>query len=369
MTARSASGRRARLGIVLAAGLLTLLLGARPAAAQARGPRTVSAAATLSILRGGAERVTAGGGRQPGANGMILAEGDRIVTGGMGIAVITFLDGSTVTVQPGSDVVVRRAPASGDRASTRVFINAGAVWARVRRLADPGSGMSLESNTATAAVHDGLIGARQNRDGSFECWTQAGELAVTDRGGRALVALAPGQMTRVGPGGSAQPAPFAVMASTLRVVASRGVLPLLQMPYHTLLAGFVAPGVEVNQVYGSVTRAHPDGTRSVEVPAGFLGPYTLMVEGREETPFTITLVGLSRGSETHRVELCGRIGRGERQWTSVMQDMPTPESLTSGAGPEGARAQGVLAARLGPMRRPLPGEILLAPAEVEAAGR
>ncbi len=159
------------------------------------------------------------------------------------------------------------------------------------------------------------------------------------------------------------------MASTLRVVASRGVLPLVEMPYHTLLAGFVAPDVEINQVYGSVTQAHPDGTRSVEVPAGFPGPYTLIVEGREETPFTITLVGFYRASEVYRTELRGRIGRGERQWTSLMQEIPPVEGLGWGPSPESARAQGVHSARLGPMRRPLPGEILLAPAEVEAAGR
>ena len=59
------------------------------------------------------------------------------------------------------------------------------------RLIDANSSFSLESNTATATVHDGLIGGQQKPDHSFICGTLAGDLMVKDRMGKLLVTLKP----------------------------------------------------------------------------------------------------------------------------------------------------------------------------------
>src|SRR5262249_17139646 len=142
-------------------------------------------------------------------------------------ALLTFLDGSTVTVQPGADVVVRRLGGEGQRPAIRV--DAGAVWARVARLASPAPAFALESNTATAAVHDGVIGAQPSR-GEFQCGTQGGELTVTDAGGKTLLTLEPGQTTRVTHGKTEAVRPFFVNAMTLRVEVSSGAWPLLDTP-------------------------------------------------------------------------------------------------------------------------------------------
>jgi len=184
-----------RARALLAAALLALLPLA--GAAQPKGPRTLGGGATLNVLQSKVERVTAAGEKSRATDGMTVNAGDRIVTNGSGTALLTFLDGSTATVQSSSDIVVRRLAGGGER--TGLLINAGTVWARVARLATPGARFSLESNTATAAVHDGVIGAQASK-GNFQCWTQRGELTVTDPGGRTLITLQPGQMTRVGAG-------------------------------------------------------------------------------------------------------------------------------------------------------------------------
>jgi hypothetical protein len=348
------------VALALSAALMLPLL----AAAAARAPRTVGAAATLSMLQGRAERVAAGGEKSRATDGMTVAAGDRIVTSGTGIALVTFLDGSTVTIQPGSDVVVRRVEGAGQR--TGILINAGTVWARVARLATPGSRFSLESNTATAAVHDGVIGAQYSR-GVFQCWTQRGELVVTDAARRELVTLQPGQMTEIGSGRAPQTQAFSVTAMTLRVEASPGVWPLVEMPSPTLLAGFVAPGIEVNQVYGSVTRVNADGTRTIEVPAGYPGPYTVRLNGATESPYTVTMTGLHRGSEVYRLDFAGTIAAGEWLWTSVQQDMQHAGGGFGIPDYRATKAQSVRAAKFGAMRGDLPGVILLAPAEAGAS--
>src|SRR5689334_10109296 len=83
------------------AGLALLALLAAPTGAagqeQAGG---VSTAATLTVLSAPVERVGAGADRPAAAaSGADLAVGDRVVTGTDGRALITFLDGSTVTVE------------------------------------------------------------------------------------------------------------------------------------------------------------------------------------------------------------------------------------------------------------------------------
>src|SRR5712692_10184597 len=90
---------RAALAAVLGAILVT-----GPIHAQPRGPGRVSATATLTVLAGTVDRVPAGQkDPQPASSGASLAVGDRVLTKPGATALITFLDGSTVTVQPDSD--------------------------------------------------------------------------------------------------------------------------------------------------------------------------------------------------------------------------------------------------------------------------
>ena len=145
--------------------------------------------------------------------------------------------------------------------------------------------------------------------------------------------------------------------------ASPGVWPLLEMPTLPLLAGFVAPGIEVNQVYGSITRVNLDGTRVIEVPAGYPGPYTIRLQGAAAGPFTVTMLGLYRGAESYRLAFSGTIARDEWLWTSLQQDL----QQTGGFGiPDyrSAKADQVRAAKFAPMRGEVPGSILLSPAEL-----
>ena len=351
-----------RARALLAAALLALLPLA--GAARPKGVRTLGDAATLNVLHDRVDRVTAAGEKSRAADGMTIAAGDRIVTSASGTALVTFLDGSTLAVQPGSDVVVRRLDGGGQR--TGILVNAGAVWARVARLASPTGAFSLESNTATAAVHDGVIGAGY-KGGEFRCWTQRGDLAVTDPAGRPLITLRPGETTRVDGKQAPQARPFSVNALSLRVEASAGVWPLLEMPGGSLHAGFVAPGIEVNQVFGAVTRVNPDGTRVIEVPAGTPAPYVVRIHGAAAGPYTVTMTGLHRGAQVYRLDLAGTIARDEWLSTSLRQTIPK-NAVGRVPDPARARADSARAPKFAPMRDDVPGTILLAPVEMGDRG-
>ena len=81
-----------------------------------------------------------------------------------GVALITFLNGSTVTLLSETEVTVKQAPTGRAKAAgIRMLIHAGRVWARVVQAAGSRSTLTLESNDYTATAHDGLIGAEQHR--------------------------------------------------------------------------------------------------------------------------------------------------------------------------------------------------------------
>ncbi len=169
------------MGVRRAAAVMTgAWLALLPAGVTVAQPLpTVSTAATLTVLAGPVDRARQGASPSRAVSGTDLFEGDRILTGPSARALITFLDGSTVTVEPGSDVTVRQADVgSRERGRLRMLINTGTVWARVAGWLGGRSTVSLESNAYTAAAHDGLIGAQARGDGSFACWTRAGALGL-----------------------------------------------------------------------------------------------------------------------------------------------------------------------------------------------
>ena len=176
------------------------------------------APAILGVLAGEVNIIPPGGGvAKPASNGMTVTVGTRVQTGKKSTALVTFLDGSTLTVQPESDVTVKQADVGKKRSRVTVGVNVGTVWARVVKLVDPESSYSLQSNTATATVHDGLIGARQEPDNTFTCWTRAGDLWVLEPTGRARAILKPGQMDIVKAGAPSNPQAFFSNHSALRV--------------------------------------------------------------------------------------------------------------------------------------------------------
>ena len=316
--------------------LAIILLLALPAlSATAEPPAGKSfPVATLSVLAGPVHHLAAGSRQKQGArNGVDLVIGDRVVTGEKAIALITFLDGTTVTVQPESDIAISKAEYSSSKnKSVRILL--GTVWARVVQGPAPRSTFSLAANAATATVHDAmvaghdsLIGARVNLDGSFDCWTRSGVLQVRDEEGQRYVTLMPGEKTKVvlgrfnarfgfrlDPDPVAQP--FSVNQSMLKITTSPSVFPLVFTEDKVRAAGFLGPnGAALNYVFGSYTGVPQGGEFIVEVPAGVVGPFVLFLEGARDDAYHVTIAGLYNGEQVYVQKLSGMITKGE--WVSL----------------------------------------------------
>jgi FecR protein len=302
----------------VAALALTLLL--RGVAVAAEPPPTKPpTAATLTVLSGVVEHArVADRARVRATSGADLAEGDRVATGAEGRALITFLDGTTVTVEPGSDVMVRELP-SGQREPSRVrlLILAGTLWARVAGWLGGRGTVTLESNAYSATARDGLIGAQARSDGGFVSWTRAGEVVLRDAGGERAV-LRPGEKGTFGPDGAVTKDAFSVNASTIEIVVDGPVMPLLVMPDGVRAAGFVPPGIEVNQVFGSFTGVR-DGRRVIQVPAGLAGPFRLVLVATGDGTYSVAVVGRAGDRAVYWGERRGRTRAGERRGGEIVQ--------------------------------------------------
>jgi FecR protein len=298
-------------------------------------------AATLSVLAPPVERIAAGASAgEPGVSGMNLAEGDRIRTGAHSVALITFLNGSTVTVLPDSEVTVRQTSSERGTGAIRLFIHAGRVWARVVQAAGSRSVLTLESNDYSATARDGLIGAERRPEG-FACWTRRGLMTITNSAGQSEAVLMAGQRAWARTGWPITPEPFVAGASTIEIDASGPALPLLQMPDGRVAAGFLAEDVEVNQVFGSLTASRGGRRFLVEVPGGAAGVYTLILTGAGAGSFTAQVSARYAGFRVYRQELRGEIRPGERLVTRIVPSVKGDDPLTArvaGVSVDGLRA-------------------------------
>jgi hypothetical protein len=343
--------------------LLALSVAMASALAGADAPRFVATTATLTVLGGEVEHVPAAAGPARPAGSLDLAEGDRVKTGAAGRALITFLDGTTMTVEPDSEITVRRARVTRERADVGVLVTVGTVWARVASWLGSRGTASIESHAYTATAHDGLIGGQTRADGTFVCWTRAGTLRLLRATGRPETALQPGEKATAVAGRAAVVEPFSVHRSTLEVVATGPVLPLLVLPDGRRVAGFVDPGVQVNQVFGSLTAIRAGGVRIIEVPAGAAGTYQLVLDAVGEGPYEVTVIGRFQSLPVYSGGARGRVDAADRLVADITQQV----AAETAAEPRTARiTEGRMTAPL-PLAGPTPGTVLLSPLEV--AGR
>jgi hypothetical protein len=213
-------------------------------------------------------------------------------------------------------VVVKQVHPRNGESSVRLLILVGKVWARIAEQLAGRTSVSLESNAYAATAHDGLIGAERRQDGTFVCWTRRGTMTVRNVGSSTVGVLTAGKKLTVSRGREGRMETFQVHDSTLEITVSANVLPLTHMPDGHRSAGWILPGVEINQVFGSLTSAGPEG-RHIEIPAGRPGPYTVTLVGVGDGPFEVTVIGRFQGKVVYRHRTTGSIERGEQRRAHV----------------------------------------------------
>jgi hypothetical protein len=263
--------------------LAVLALGALLPAVASAAPAPLRAAqvsqATLTILEGGVTVVSSSlGSPSVGVSGQGVAEGDRVITANPGRAILTFSDGSEMTLEAGTEVTVRSLQQA---ASGGLFVDlvqaAGTTVHRVAQLANV-TDYQLETPLAAALVRGTEYTATITRDprttqvseqtfavsegvveiraGSGTCLLQAGEtlrlqpgvplpsscgqpVAAAAQGGPAITAAAPPEYgqgagvtrARTLPRTGTGPAPTTPDYGTAGVLVSLGLCAIVALLY------------------------------------------------------------------------------------------------------------------------------------------
>lgn len=117
------------------------------------GGAALGASTTLTIIGGDVQVSRQGAPFEAAADGAVLSPGDVIRTAVDARAVLTYFEGSTVAIEPSSELAIDEAHASPDGSTVVVMTqNLGRTWHVVTKLITGGSKYEVRTPAATASV-------------------------------------------------------------------------------------------------------------------------------------------------------------------------------------------------------------------------
>ena len=164
---------------------------------------------TVTVLDGQVLVRHSNGQFVPITDGDIVAGGDTVRTAAASHGVLTFFDGTTVELEPNTEVTITnlQASASGDKI-VEMTQTVGRTWHVVTHLASPSSKYEIRTPASTAAVRGTAFEVAVAPDGTTNTTTTEGDVAASAQGGEVHVLA--GQFTSVTQGSPPpppQPAP------------------------------------------------------------------------------------------------------------------------------------------------------------------
>jgi hypothetical protein len=215
--------RRLRLGVTATgvAFVIAVIFGATGALVPTAQVAAFGAS-TLTIISGPVAVRHAGGDFAAADDGAVLAAGDTVKTGADARAILTYFEGSTVEMEPDSEVTIDSAHSDPDGSTIIVMQqNLGITWHVVTHLITAGSMYEVHTTTSTASVRGTQFTVAVAADETTTESTTEGAVANTDAQRTATVLTPPGQQTTTKKGEApARPVPVAAPARTVTVTVA-----------------------------------------------------------------------------------------------------------------------------------------------------
>ncbi len=327
----------ALLAVFLASLLVSDLIG---------GPSNQVALAsqgTLSILSGRVEiQDLAAGGWRPGIDGMTVAAGSRIRTGPESHAMVTFFEGSTVKLDPNTDLEVVRLQYSDDRSNDVALKQwVGRTWSRVIKMADPGSRYQIETPYAVAVVRGTLFTTEVDERGATRVMTTEGVVSVASAGQE--VFLSANKHSTVAPGLAPSPPDDTPSGKNQLSIFITGAATASVTDMTGASTGYFPSGLEFNQIPGSRISSRSGENQVISLGEPHSGQYTVVlryarqgvasyrIEGQSQTAGTVRHTGSHQGGEGTAWQI--RVGVGIRDGVLSINSVSSIDPLGA-KGPE-----------------------------------
>lgn len=275
-------------------------------------PRSLYTGGTTLTLLSGETLVQAYREREflPAKDGRTLSAGDRVRTPAGSRSVITFFEGSTMTLEPETEIAISSqlyGPASQPGASAiGVQQVSGTTWSRVQRLAPPASLYQVETSAGVVIVRGSLAWVQVDAaSGRTEARSYAGLLAARALG--AEVELPPFTGTVIERGQAPEAVrPVAPPAQRLVFTVTTRIWLRVIDPAHRTV-GFVSPGIQLSQMVGGLVSLPFAAPTTVTVPIEGSGEYEIVIEGASEGSYQFAVQGFSDGDQVFLRALEGSI--------------------------------------------------------------
>ena len=308
-------------------------MGSTPVAAKVQAPAhsALQTAAVLTVISGDVQTRFGGSGFASATDGAVLYVGSTVRTSSDARAVITLFEGSTIELEPASDITIEEATTRSSSTIVQLAQSVGRSWHVVTHLTTADSRYEVRTPAATAsvrgtafevAVDDGLSGS------STTVTTTEGRVATADAAGSSEVLVTADQITTVRANTAPEPPRSAPEAQRVVSVAVMSESSLVVDPLgrtNGFKDGKVfaqTPGARVHMQDGTIVVTLPnvpDGVFATTVAAGASATVSTTVTDRGEEPVTVSNAVEAGGARaTSGVEL--RKGSDKPQIRSLTSD-------------------------------------------------
>ncbi len=233
-------------------------------------------------------------------NGMILEPGSRVRTALDSHALLTFSQGTTTKLEPGTDLIVAKLESRQDNRPHLIVLKqrSGKTWNKVARLPGNGGHFEIQTPSASAKVRGTLFLAEVDESGKTLIQTAEGQVDVSAHGQEVQVSA--GQQTEVELDSPPSiPVPTAPAKSELIVTVSRPAVGLVIDPSGSS-AGYLFDGSELNQIAGSTLATPEESQYVIRIREPNEGEYTVVLRYVDDGISYFSIEGLAEGKSTFR---------------------------------------------------------------------
>ncbi|MDP9238081.1 MAG: FecR domain-containing protein, partial [Chloroflexota bacterium] len=276
-------------------------------------PSNAQAATTLLTVVAGDVSVQTSGRAEPrtAVDGETLHEGDRIITGDDGRAVVTFFEGSTEVLEPSTEITIERiASTAGDGLLASISQGVGTTWNTVFNTSDTKAQYEIKTKAVVAAVRDTMFLVQVDASGKTTVWSRQGTVAVTAGGVETLVHE--GTRSTTVPGSEpGVPEAFAPPNGELKITLASSAWLLIVSP-DGLASGLAPAGMPVNQIPLGVIAEPGVEPQALSLMTMSDGAYELHFTGKESGDFHLTIEGTTEGRVTCDARRVGSASQGQK---------------------------------------------------------
>ncbi|MEX2229832.1 MAG: FecR family protein [Dehalococcoidia bacterium] len=211
------AGGRVRVAVV-GVTLLALVIAATGALALFTATPAIGAQSTLTVLAGAVTVREGAGAFADAADGQTIGPGVTVRTGPDSHAVLTYVDGTTVTIEPDSEVTIEalEITASGDLVAI-VQQTVGRTWHVVQHRSGPDGRYEVRTPAAVASVRGTAFTVDVDGTGATDVETTEGLVGAS--GDDTSVDVGAGEVTTVSPDAAPQaPRPAPAPQAIVRIV-------------------------------------------------------------------------------------------------------------------------------------------------------